>query len=212
MQSARQFSLVAERVLGAGPDRQLAIGPFGEGDARFHRSVLRISDVVGLTQGFVRFANFFSERIRGHTALGVFSQIGEQVLARWMGRRLPFRCFGDGVQGLASGEIGRRSQPYKWPVLQRQHVLHGFRRFEINRNQLCPVGGRAQDFAIHHPGTDHIGRKLMRPRHQIAAIRTRDGSAENLPLLDRRQSHVGWWGLSESFGQFVTLGELCIGN
>src|ERR1035437_6154057 len=51
MKGARQLRPAAERVLCAGPDGELAVGPFGDRGARFQRRVLDVGDMVGLLEG-----------------------------------------------------------------------------------------------------------------------------------------------------------------
>ena len=43
----REFAVISERILRAGPNGELAVLPFGQRGARFHRRMLNVGDVVG---------------------------------------------------------------------------------------------------------------------------------------------------------------------
>ena len=75
MKCAHEVRAVAEGVLCAGPDGELAVGPFGNGRAGLKRGVLDISDVLGLPQHVFGLRQFIGEWFCRWIALSVVLEI-----------------------------------------------------------------------------------------------------------------------------------------
>ena len=201
MKGAHEVRAVAERVLCAGPDGQLAVGPFGNGGAGFQRGVLDVGDMIGLAQRVFGFRQLIGEGTRRRVVVRVLLEVVEQVLARRMGRQLPLGRLGNGRPRLLGEEGGRRGDSDKLAVLHGNDILHRFGRAQINRGEFRAVGGRAEDFAVEHSGPDDVRGILVRAGDYVASVRAGCGIAEHLPLLDWGQGDIGGDRLLEGFAR-----------
>ena len=173
-----------EGTLSASPNGEFVVNPFGEGDASFHRRVLRIGDVVGLLERFVRLGHFLGMRVRRHSTLNVLSQMIEQFLAGWVRSSFPLGGFGDGFHCLFGSEGRGGGNTDELSVLGSDDSLDCFGGFEIDRDELRAEGGRTQDFAVPHPGTGDIGSIFVDAGYDLASVRPKDRSAEHLPIFE----------------------------
>lgn len=212
MEGAREFGADAKRVLRAGPDRQFAIGPLGDGGPGFERGVLGVSDVVGLAQDLFGLGQIIGKGIGRHSAASVLGQKLEKVPAGGVGRLLPASGLGDGGQGRARLESGGRGHADELLVAHHHHLFHGLGGSEVNLGKPGVKRGGTQDSAEEHPGPGDVRRELVGASDQVPSVGTVGWDAQDLPLLDRGKRDIGGDGLVQPVGIRFAPGQIGIGQ
>lgn len=152
-EGAGQFAHVSERGLGAGPDREPVVLPFGQGGARFHGRVLHVGNPVFGLQSAGSRGDLRGERVCRHAPVDPFPENPVDFGARRMRGGFPARGCGERFDRLLGLEQRGGGDADEVPVADHDHARQRLRRAGIDPHQAGTVGRGAEDLAAEHSRT-----------------------------------------------------------
>jgi hypothetical protein len=204
---AGQFAHVTERGLGAGPDREPAVLPFGQGGARFHGRVLHVGNfVLGFQRARSR-GDLRGEGVRRHATLDPLPENPVDLRAGGMRGGFPARGRGECFDRLFGLEQRGGGHADEIAVADHDHARQRLRRGGIDPDQAGAVGGGTEDLAAEHSRTGEVRGIPVGTGDEVAAVRTRKRGAEDAPFRHRSDRDVRGGGLMEGGLGFVAAGQ-----
>ena len=194
-----QLAVDAEGPLGAGPDGQVIALPNGQRGARLQRRVGDVGDGIGRVD-----RRCGGRAARGQVPRGVLGPAGapgagrrRDRVARQIGvervRVEGRRCVPGGLQGrqraVRRGAVGR-GHAHEVAVVDEVDPGDRLGRGGVEAGQPGAERGRAQHRAGQHTGQAQVGREVVRPGHEGAAVDLGRRAARGGPRARRRDRRV----------------------
>src|SRR5882672_8334860 len=164
-------------------------GPLGNSGTRFERGVRDIGNCVRRVQTMcgtreaVVHGTFLIAMASFGTAGGLFLEIREEFLVRDLLTFFPLRV--NGGNGVLCFALAGRGCANEIAIADDRHARHRFCGAVITRKERCAERGRAEDFAIEHPGRAQVRRVLVTAGNEGTAVDLWNRFAGNLPLRRR---------------------------
>ena len=171
------------------PNRQFPAGPLGNSGTRFERGVRDIGNCVRRVQTMcgtreaVVHGTFLIAMASFGTAGGLFLEIREEFLVRDLRTFFPLRV--NGGNGVLCFALAGRGCANEIAIADDRHARHRFCGAVITRKERCAERGRAEDFAIEHPGRAQVRRVLVTAGNESTVVDLWNRFAGNLPLRRR---------------------------